>query len=157
MTTELVLENLALAVALVCITVFIQVALTFFVLRQFRGFDRFSNHGRVTFVRMLALAIMVLTILVGHLIQINVWAVAFYLFGFFDGYWSAQYFAAETYTTLGYGDLLLPPERRMLAGWLAIHGLLMVGWSTALFAYLITRYHDAHRTMPDRRVGDRHP
>ena len=157
MTTELVLENLTLAVALVCITVVIQVALTFFVLRLFRLFDHFSNHGRITFVRMAALVIMVLTILAGHLIQITVWATTFYLLAFFDDFWSAQYFAAETYTTLGYGDLLLPPEHRMLAGWLAIHGLLMVGWSTALFAYLIARYHDAHSTTPDRRAGGGHP
>ena len=98
---------------------------------------------------------MVLTILAGHLIQISVWALAFYLSAFFDDYWTAQYFVAETYTTLGYGDLLLPPDRRMLAGWLAITGLLMVGWSTALFAYLITRYHDARAAVLDRRGGSR--
>ena len=155
MTAELFFENLTLAVVLVCSTVFIQVALTFFVLRLFRGFDHFSNHAQFTFTRMVALAIMVLTILAGHLIQISVWAFAFYLSAFFDDYWTAQYFVAETYTTLGYGDLLLPPERRMLAGWLAIHGLLMVGWSTALFAYLITRYHEARATAPDRHGGSR--
>jgi hypothetical protein len=32
----------------------------------------------------------------------------------------------------------------MLAGWLALTGLLMVGWSTALFVHLITKYHEAH-------------
>ena len=155
MTAELFFENLTLAVVLVCSTVFIQVALTFLVLRMFWGFDHFSTHARFGFMRMIALAIMVLAILAGHLIQISVWALAFYLSAFFDDYWTAQYFVAETYTTLGYGDLLLPPERRMLAGWLAIHGLLMVGWSTALFAYLMTRSYDARAAAPDRRGGSR--
>jgi hypothetical protein len=27
---------------------------------------------------------------------------------------------------------------------LALTGLLLIGWSTALFAYLIGKYHDAH-------------
>jgi hypothetical protein len=79
-----------------------------------------------------------------HLFQIHIWGSTFYFLSCFPDFWTAQYFAAQTYTTLGYGDLLLPPERRMLAGWLALTGLLMIGWSTALFAYLIAKYHDAH-------------
>ncbi len=148
-TAALFLENLTLGVVLVCIGVFIQVALTFLVLRLYRRFAHLSSSARAT----LAMAVLILTILFGHLLQISVWAVAFYGCAFFEDFWSAQYFVAETYTTLGYGDLLLPPDHRMLAGWLAITGLLMVGWSTALFAYLIAKYHDAHAAILDRSVG----
>jgi hypothetical protein len=150
-TARLVLENLALGVVLVCITVVVQLALTFFVLRLFHRIapagSKASFSGTVP-----ALAVLVITILVGHLAQINIWALAFYLLAFFRDFWSAQSFVGETYTTLGYGDLLLPPERRMLAGWLALTGLIMIGWSTALFAYLLTKYHEAHGVAVGRRA-----
>jgi len=46
---------------------------------------------------------------------------------------SALYFSAVTYTTTGYGDLLLPKEWRLIGGVEALTGILMCGWSTAFF------------------------
>jgi hypothetical protein len=152
-TTTQVLENVALGIALVCITVSLQIALTSLVLRLFRRMVLLVAPRSGSSIRVLAVALLVITIVFGHLAQINLWALAFYLLAFFGDFWSAQYFAGETYTTLGYGDLLLPPEHRMLAGWLAITGLLMIGWSTAVFAYLVTKYHEAHLAALERQGG----
>jgi hypothetical protein len=99
------------------------------------------------------LTVLILAIIVDHLLQIHVWGSAFYALSYFADFWTSQYFAAQTYTTLGYGDLLLPQARGMLAGWLALTGLLMVGWSTALFVYLITKYHEAHLASDRGRGG----
>jgi hypothetical protein len=151
-TTTQILGNVALGVVLVCITVFIQIALTFLVLRFFRRVAPPVEPRPGLPLRVLAVAFLVITILFGHLAQINLWALAFYLLAFFGDFWSAQYFVSETYTTLGYGDLLLPPEHRMLAGWLAITGLLMIGWSTAVFAYLVTKYYEAHVPALERQA-----
>ena len=45
------------------------------------------------------------------------------------------YFSAETYSTLGLGDLIPTGPVRLLAGAEALNGLLLVGWS-ASFAYI---------------------
>ena len=45
------------------------------------------------------------------------------------------YFSAETYTTLGFGDLVPTGAVRLLAGTETLNGLLLIGWSTS-FAYL---------------------
>ena len=45
------------------------------------------------------------------------------------------YFSAETYTSLGYGDLIPKGPLRLLAGVEALNGLLLIGW-TASFTYL---------------------
>lgn len=45
------------------------------------------------------------------------------------------YFSAETYTSLGYGDILPGGELRLLAGAEALNGLLLIGWS-ASYAYI---------------------
>ena len=48
---------------------------------------------------------------------------------------SCLYFSAETYTSLGFGDLTPVGPVRLLAGTEALNGLLLIGWS-ASFAYL---------------------
>jgi ion channel len=52
---------------------------------------------------------------------------------------SALYFSGVTYTTLGYGDLLLPNEWRLFGPLEALTGGLMVGLSIAFFFAVITR------------------
>jgi len=45
------------------------------------------------------------------------------------------YFSAETYTTLGYGDVVPHGDLRLLAGVEALNGMLLIGW-TASYTYL---------------------
>jgi hypothetical protein len=45
------------------------------------------------------------------------------------------YFSAETYTSLGFGDITPGGPLRLLAGVEALNGLLLIGWS-ASFAYI---------------------
>lgn len=48
---------------------------------------------------------------------------------------NCMYFSAETYSTLGFGDLIPTGPIRLLAGTEALNGLLLIGWS-ASFAYI---------------------
>ena len=48
---------------------------------------------------------------------------------------NCMYFSAETYTSLGFGDLTPVGPVRLLAGVEALNGLLLIGWS-ASFTYL---------------------
>ena len=81
----------------------------------------------------------VLLILVVHIIEIGLWA--FYLDGrgLLPDLESAFYFSAVTYTTVGYGDVVLPKGERLVAGLEALTGIIMCGWSTALLITVITR------------------
>jgi hypothetical protein len=48
---------------------------------------------------------------------------------------SCLYFSAETYTSLGFGDVVPLGPLRLLAGAEALNGLLLIGWS-ASYTYL---------------------
>lgn len=48
---------------------------------------------------------------------------------------TCMYFSAETFTSLGFGDILPGGPMRMVAGAEALNGLLLIGWS-ASFTYL---------------------
>jgi hypothetical protein len=52
---------------------------------------------------------------------------------------SALYFSAVTYTTTGYGDLVLSKEWRLVGAVEALTGILMCGWSTGFFFAVVSR------------------
>ena len=60
------------------------------------------------------------------------WALAYYALGVFGTLEEAVYFSLVSFTTLGYGDVLLHPEWRILGGMSAANGLLIFGLMTAL-------------------------
>jgi hypothetical protein len=61
-----------------------------------------------------------------------IWALALRGLGIFAHLEEAVYFALVAFTTLGFGDVLLPEEWRLLAGMAATNGLLNIGLTTAL-------------------------
>jgi hypothetical protein len=74
-----------------------------------------------------------------HLLQIAVWAFHYAWSGAMPDLTSAFYFSGVTYTTTGYGDLVLPEEWRLVGGVEALTGILMCGLSTGLFFAIFTR------------------
>ena len=56
---------------------------------------------------------------------------------------SALYFSAVTYTTTGYGDLVLPQVWRLVGAIEALTGILMCGWSTGFFFAVVNRILEA--------------
>ena len=74
-----------------------------------------------------------------HLVEITTWAVVYVLSDAIADLPSALYFSAVTYTTTGYGDIVLPQEWRLVGAIEALTGILMCGWSTAFFFAVVTR------------------
>lgn len=68
-----------------------------------------------------------------HLLQIAVWAFHYSWDKAIPDLSSAFYFSIVTYTTTGYGDLVLPEEWRLVGGVEALTGILMCGLSTGMF------------------------
>ncbi len=59
------------------------------------------------------------------------WAALYMALGLFDNIEPALYFSIVSFTTVGYGDVVLEPGWRLLAGMTATHGLLTFGLFTA--------------------------
>lgn len=60
------------------------------------------------------------------------------------------YFSAETFTSLGFGDLTPVGPVRLLAGVEALNGLLLIGWSASYIFLSMERY---WREVPVRPVA----
>ena len=82
-------------------------------------------------------------------VSVWIWALAFYQLGLFDTLETSVYFALVSFTTLGFGDLLLPEGWRLLGGMAAANGLLSIGLLTALMI-------EAGRYIRTVQLAERH-
>lgn len=80
-------------------------------------------------------------IIVIHMVEISIWGLFYWWQECFPSAELAFYFAGVTYTTIGYGDLLLPLEWRMFAPVEGLTGILMCGLSTAVFFAAVSYLH----------------
>ncbi|WP_179380548.1 ion channel [Jannaschia marina] len=65
-------------------------------------------------------------------VAVWIWAIGFWLLGAFDRFEAAVYFSLVVFTTLGFGDVLMVEEWRLLGGLAAANGLLLFGLLTAM-------------------------
>ena len=79
------------------------------------------------------------TITFAHLAQVAIWAAVIIGFDADLNWREGIYFALVTYTTLGYGDIVLNEGLRTLGAIAAVTGVLNFGLSTAMLAGLVTR------------------
>ncbi|KQI71570.1 metal transporter [Loktanella sp. 5RATIMAR09] len=80
---------------------------------------------------MLVLCATALWVLLQMTIAVWTWAFTFVALGVFATLEPSVYFALVAFTTLGFGDILLPLEWRLLGGMAALNGLLNIGLVTA--------------------------
>jgi hypothetical protein len=78
-------------------------------------------------------------LIVIHMFEIAVWALFFWWQKCLPDGWSSFYFSGVTYTTVGYGDLVLPKEWRLFGPIEALTGILMCGLSTAFFFVIVSK------------------
>ena len=74
-----------------------------------------------------------------HLAEISVWALFYLWERCLPDAEAAFYFSGVTYSTIGYGDLVLPEPWRLLGPIEGVTGILMCGLSAGLFFATVTR------------------
>lgn len=92
----------------------------------------------------------VITLLsVAHLLEAGLWAVFYWEWEVLPDFSAAFYFSLTSYTTVGYGDVVLPDSYRILGPVEGLMGVLMMGWSTAIVVAVVGRY---YRTSTETSV-----
>ncbi len=78
-------------------------------------------------------------ILLGHTLQVWIWALVLKTAKAIHALEDAVYFALVTSTTLGYGDITMGREWRLFGAMAAVNGLLTFGLSTAFLIEVFAR------------------
>lgn len=97
-------------------------------------------HDDHAFGRAIVLGTSVLIILLAHTLQVWTWAIAFMVSAAISDFATSFYFSMVTYTTLGYGDLVLGESLRIFATFAAVTGLLTFGISTAFLINILSAF-----------------
>jgi hypothetical protein len=87
----------------------------------------------------LQFSVLMIVLMLGNVIQIAIWALLYRALGALGDWETALYFSGVTFTSLGYGDVVLSGRTRLLAPLQAANGLMMFGITTALFIAAVQR------------------
>lgn len=81
----------------------------------------------------------VVAIIVLHGLKIWLFAFAYLAIGAVSGLEEALYFSTISYSTVGYSDVHVLPEWRLVGAFESILGVILLGWSTAFFLRTLSR------------------
>jgi len=104
------------------------------------------------FKRQLFFGNLVGMLLLTHLIEIFVWGLLLVAIGALPDLRTAFYFSGETYTTLGLGDVVLPPEWRQLITLISISGVFAFGWTTGVLVKIVDKFYEARFSRMTKEV-----
>ena len=129
-----------------CITVFIsmgiQIAAVMYMLQYLfmkvsETKDGHFSKGKTSYI----ISMIMIMLFFGHVIQVAIWAVLFIALGEFSDFPIAFYHSMVNFASLGYGDIVMNDEWRLLGAIEASNGVLMFGLSAgamlSIMSYLL--------------------
>jgi hypothetical protein len=133
------LANLALATLMVaaCVLVHFWGLLSLSSIMR-RGSGGLSLHKRHSHQALL-IVLTVFGLFAVHTIEIWLYALLYSALGELKTFEEALYFSTATFTTVGYGDVVLSPKWRLLASIEGANGLILIGWSTTFLLGVTSR------------------
>ncbi|MFK5894335.1 MAG: ion channel [Pseudomonadota bacterium] len=133
------LANLILGFSVMILCLLLQIILLIYAIRYYLK-HRFEPNTISIIPNLLVICVVMLILLIGNLGQVAVWATLFMLLDEFHLFADAFYHSAVNFAALGYGDIVMSKDHRLLGALEAINGVLMIGVSTAA---LMTPFKDA--------------
>jgi hypothetical protein len=126
---------IALTIVAICVAIH-TVALLIFAEWMFRRFSIDAGERGITHYAFLLLLVFGVVIVL-HIVETSFWAGFYYWQNLFNDYETALYFSLISYTTIGFGDVVLPQRWRLLGAIEGISGVLLCGISTAFIFAIV--------------------
>ena len=93
----------------------------------------------------IALSIVIIVLMAGHAFMFATWAGLFMAAGEFDDFATAFYHSTVNFTSLGYGDIVMSEQRRLLGALEAANGVLMFGLSAGTILSVMNAMFSRHK------------
>jgi hypothetical protein len=136
--THAMLVNIGIGALLFLVTTGIHAGGMLLALRRFEGYEgRLSGYSNRQKTHLIGRVILLMFMVA--VVEVGVWAGTYLLIGAIQEAESAFYFSTVTFTTLGYGDIVLSGQWRILSAFEAANGIIMFGWSTAVIYAAVQR------------------
>lgn len=141
-----------LPVMMLCLllqAVFVTICLRYYVKHMQQRADRGTRTWGITL-----LSVVMLVATLGNFIQIGIWATLFILLGEFSDFETAFYHSGVNFASLGYGDIVMSKNWRLLGPIEATNGILMLGVATAMITASVTEIIKSAMALHGKQKGD---
>ena len=131
------LVNFLIGLPAMLLSLIVQTAVAFWCVRYYVNHLPQAGSGQRFLVGIRPLIVATLAMLGGTLVQIMLWGALFLWLGEFEHAYDAVYHSAVNFSSLGYGDIVMTRERRLLGPLEAVNGVLMLGMSAATLMAIV--------------------
>jgi len=142
------LEKLAIAMSVMFLCTFVHALFMIVGHQRLSARLQHRTHKIGLFNSSIMIWLIIMWMFVGICVEAGIWALL-YLFSpaitVLPDAHTAFYFSLVTYTTLGYGDIVLTGDWRVLSAVQAANGVIIFGWTTALIFYFIQKIFKAEQ------------
>ncbi len=139
-----ILHQIAIGSVVICLSIVVEGIFIMIATNTLQHLNKWLEKGRRAPKMALAIISITLWLLAAHSIAVWMWAFTYYWLGTFATLEPALYFSIVSFTTLGFGDIILPVETRLLSGLSAANGMIAFGLSTAFLVEVLIRIRKAH-------------
>ena len=131
-------NNILLGCLLIVITILIHSTVTKYTINMVnKRTDPKKKHYK--YAKEYWIAVIVLLMFSAAITEAAIWAMSYVLIGALPVFEHALYFSIVTFTTLGYGDITLNENWRLLASMEAAIGIIIFGWTTAIVMAVVQK------------------
>ena len=125
---------------MIALTVAIQAIALDFIIHKAKPVEDYLRR-RLAIWKPVLSSLIVVTVFCVHIIQIWLWAILYLQLEAvpIHTFSEALYFSTVTFSTVGYGDITLSQDARMLSAIEASNGFLSFGWTTAFIFEVISK------------------
>jgi hypothetical protein len=134
---ERMLAQLMIATVMVVTTVLVHLFGLAVLVRVLRSHSRIFR--RLTIMPLTLLLAATIGIIAIHTLEIWLYALLYLQLDAFSHFEQALYFSTVTYSTIGYGDVVMTHQWRILGAIEGAAGIIMLGWSTAFLVSLLSQ------------------
>ncbi|MGS2718780.1 ion channel [Eionea flava] len=138
------INQLLLGSLIIVVTVIIQVAFFNIAISRLVRIGQWLVTPASFLKTSMIMVVVVLWTLLGITLSTWIWASLLLMVGALPSFEEALYFATVTLTTLGYGDITLNVDWRLLSSLAAVNGLIIFGLNTAFLVQFVEKTRGLH-------------
>ena len=127
----MIVRNLLIGLPAILLCMVLQVAFAFWSVRYSVQQSAVAKHGLGSLRGVRSILVAMLAMMLGSVLQIVMWGLLFVALGEFDEYYEAIYHSAVNFASLGYGDIVMSKDWKLLGPLEAVCGVLMLGMTSA--------------------------
>jgi Ion channel len=133
----MIFANLIVGFSVMLACLVVQAAVAFWSVRYYvrHSSNAAAPHKFIASIRPLIVAM--LAMLAANFVQITLWGLLFLLLGEFEELYEAVYHSAVNFSSLGYGDVVMSKNRKLLGPLEAINGVIMLGMTSAALMVIL--------------------